>query len=136
LILIVDSFAWIEFLTGSHHEQRIRELLATADVVVTPDLVLAEVARKLARDGVGIGLVRRRVEDVSTLSRVAPITAEIALGVFEADTDLRESARSRHLERPGLSDAVILSTARVLRGAVLTGDPHFEGFPETMWLRS
>ncbi len=136
MILIVDSFAWIEFLTGSLHEERIRELLATADVVVTPDLVLAEVARKLARDGVGAGLVRRKVEDVSTLSRVAPITVETAVGVFEADTALRQSARSRHLERPGLSDAVILSTARLLHGVVLTGDPHFEGFPETMWLGS
>jgi predicted nucleic acid-binding protein len=111
------------------------ELLTTADVVVTPDLVLAEVARKLARDNVPPGTVRRKVEDVSTLSQVVPITVEIALGVFEADRELRKSAKSRHLESPGLSDAVILSTARSLQGMVLTGDPHFEGFSETLWLK-
>jgi predicted nucleic acid-binding protein len=136
LIVIVDSFAWIEFLIGSVHETRIRETLTTADVVVTPDLVLAEVARKLARDGVQPGMIRHKVEDVSTLSQVVPITVEIALGVFEADRDLRKSAKSRHLDTPGLSDAVILSTARSVEGKVLTGDPHFEGLPETMWLES
>ena len=48
MIAIVDSFAWIEFLAGTEHEEMVRGLLSTADVVVTPDLVLAEVARKLS----------------------------------------------------------------------------------------
>jgi predicted nucleic acid-binding protein len=136
LIAIVDSFAWIEFLAGSEHEERIGEVLTAADVVVTPDLVLAEVARKLARDKIRSRLVRRKVEDISTLSQVVPITIEIASGVFEADRELRRNAKSRQLESPGLSDAVILSTARSLHGLVLTGDPHFAALPETLWLES
>ncbi|MGI0070654.1 MAG: PIN domain-containing protein [Thermoplasmata archaeon] len=134
--MIVDSFAWIEFLAGSVHEERVRESLARADVVVTPDLVLAEVARKLARDGVDRVDIRRKVTDISTLSEVASITVEVALGVFEAETALRRSAKMRHLDPPGLSDSVILSMARTLKGSVLTGDPHFKGFPETEWLGS
>jgi uncharacterized protein len=134
-MVIVDSFAWIEFLAGSEYEGRVREILAAADVVLTPDLVLAEVARKLARDGVAPGLVRRKIQDLSTLSQVVPIDLEIALGVAQADLDLRQNAKSRRLHRPGLSDAVILSTARCLLAKVLTGDPHFEGLTETHWLR-
>ncbi|MFI5418024.1 MAG: PIN domain-containing protein [Candidatus Lutacidiplasmatales archaeon] len=111
-----------------------REQLAGADVVVTPDLVLAEVARKLARDGIGRPLATRKLGDISTLSQVVPISLEIALGVAEADEELRRSAKSRGIERPGLADAVILSTTRTLRGRVLTGDGHFHGLPETIWL--
>lgn len=136
MIAIVDSFAWIEFLAGSEHEDRVREILATAETVATPDTVLAEVARKLARDGVAGALVRRKVTDISTLSQVIPITIDVALGVFEADLELRKSAKTRRLGNPGLSDAIVLSTARVLHGTILTGDPHFRGFPETSWLGS
>lgn len=134
MILIVDSFAWIEFLAGSPHGDRVHELLSTAEVVITPDLVLAEIARKLRRDGVASGTARRKIQDISTLSRVAPISVEVALGVFDADADLRDSARARRLGSPGISDAIILSMARAFDGSILTGDPHFHGFTETLWL--
>ncbi len=134
MIAIVDSFAWIEFLAGSEHEAKVRECLATADSVTTPDVVLAEVACKLCRDGIGQEIVRKKVADICTLSQVAPISFEIAMGVFEADLELRKKAKSRGLGNPGLSDAVVLSTARVLHGTILTGDPHFRGLSETAWL--
>ncbi|MGI0132131.1 MAG: PIN domain-containing protein [Thermoplasmata archaeon] len=134
MILIVDSYAWIEFLIGSEQEPQVREALSAADVVVTPDLVLAEITRKFFREGVAPSQIRRRVEDLSTLSQITPITIDIALGIFEADSDLRKRARSRKLKNPGIADAVILSTTRWLKGRVLTADPHFEGLPETLWL--
>lgn len=136
MIAIVDSFAWIEFLAGSEKEGQVREILAGSEEVITPDIVLAEVARKLSRDGVSRAIVRRKVTDISTLSQVTPISIEVAVGVYEADLELRRNAKSRGLSSPGLSDAVILTTARILRGKVLTGDPHFHGLPETTWLGS
>jgi predicted nucleic acid-binding protein len=134
LIVIVDSYAWIEFLAGTDLEPSVREVITNADFVATPDLVLAEVAQKLARENVSPRDVRRQVEDISTLSQVVPIGVEVALGVFVAGRDLRANAKARHLDRPGLSDAVILSTARSLHGKVLTGDPHFRGLSDTHWL--
>ncbi len=134
MIAIVDSYAWIEFLTGARHEATVREALSTADLVLTPDIVLAEVARRLARDRIARDTIREKVDDIVTLSQVAPITTDVALGVSPADDALRLSARSRGLKVPGLSDAVILSTARVFKGRVLTGDPHFKGLIETTWL--
>ena len=136
MIAIVDSFAWIEFLAGSKKEGHVREVLAGSEAVVTPDIVLAEVARKLSRDGVNRAVVRRKVADISTLSRVSPISLEVAVGVHEADLELRRNAKSKGLSNPGLSDAVILTTARTLHGKVLTGDPHFHGLLETAWLGS
>lgn len=132
--MIVDSFAWIEFLGGTSLEPAIRRQLAGADVVATPDLVLAEVARKLARDGIARPIASRKLQDISTLSHVAPVTLEVALGVAQADDDLRANAKARGLDRPGLADAVVLSTTRTLQGKVLTGDAHFQGLPETEWL--
>lgn len=67
MILIVDSFAWIEFLGGTSLEPAIRAQPSEADVVVTPDLVLAEVARKLARDGVARPVALRKLSGISNL---------------------------------------------------------------------
>ena len=136
MIAIVDSFAWIELLAGSDRETQVREILAGSEAVVTPDIVLAEVARKLSRDGISRTVVRRKVADISTLSQVTPISLEVAVGVYEADLELRRNAKFEGLSNPGLSDALILTTARTLHGKVLTGDPHFRGLPETIWLGS
>jgi predicted nucleic acid-binding protein len=134
LIVIVDSFAWIEFLGGTSLEPAVRRALSEADVVVTPDLVLAEVARKLAREGIGRPIAGRKLQDISTLSQVTPVNLDIALEVGESDEDLRKNAKSQGLDRPGLAEAVLLSTARVLKGKILTSDGHFHGLPETIWL--
>lgn len=136
MIAIVDCFDWIEFLVGTEKEVQVREILAGADVSATPDVVLAEVTRKLSRDGIGRTVVRRRVADISTLSQVIPISPEIALGVHKAEVELRADAKYKGLSNSGLLDAVILSTARILRGTVLTGDPHFPDLRETTWLGS
>ena len=134
MIAIIDSFAWIEFLGGTPLEPGVREVLTVADVVVTPDLVLAEVARKLARDGIGRSIANPKLQDISTLSQVAPISVEIAVGVAASDGELRRNARSRGLEKPGLAESVILSTAKILKGKVLTGDRQLKGLPDTIWL--
>ena len=73
--MIVDSFAWIEFLGGTSLEPAIRRQLAAADMVATPDLVLAEVARKLARDGITRAIAGRKLRDISTLSDILPRTS-------------------------------------------------------------
>lgn len=134
MIAIVDSYAWIEFLGGGRQEATVRQVLSESDLVLTPDIVLAEVARRLGRDQLSPDTVREKLDDIATLSQLASITTNVAIGVGSADEDLRHSAHSRGLRVPGLSDAVILSTARVYKGQVLTGDPHFKGLVETFWL--
>ncbi len=52
----------------------------------------------------------------------------------KASLELEKKARGEGLRKPGLGDAVILATARISRAYVLTGDPHFKGLPETLWL--
>lgn len=131
---IVDTYAWLEFLSGTALGLRVGETLGTAELVVTPDIVVAEVARKFSRDGASPLLTRRRLAELGTLSRIFPVTADVAMGVHAADLVLRLNAKAQSLDRPGLSDAIILSTARILGGSILTGDPHFRGLPETSWL--
>ncbi len=131
---IVDSYAWIELLGGSPLEAAVREVLSGAEVIFTPDLVLAEVARRLARDGIDRPTTLHKLQEISTLSQVVPIDARVAIEVAASDEELRRNAKARGLQKPGLSDAIVLATTKALGGKVLTGDRHFRGLAETLWL--
>jgi len=50
-LIVLDSYAWIEYFLGSDTGRTVREYLNTEEVV-TPSIVLAEIARKYLRDGV------------------------------------------------------------------------------------
>ena len=43
-------------------------------------------------------------------------------------------AAKENLGRPGLGDAILLATARALGAKLLSGDSHFKGMQETIWL--
>jgi toxin FitB len=134
LRLIVDSYAWIELIFAGPQGPRVRRYLEAPNDLICPDVVLAEVARRLARDELDHQLILGHLRAVTALSAVFPIDPEVALESIGADLDLRNSARRKKLGQPSFADAIILGFARKLGAKVLTGDPHLEGLPETEWV--
>jgi predicted nucleic acid-binding protein len=134
LTLIIDSFAWIEFLTGGQRGTLVRHHLESGERLVTPDLVLAEVARKFGREGEPGRIVEGHLRAIVALSDVVSITTQVALRTTTADSDLREHARRHKLSSPSFADVVILAFAREFVGRVLTADRHFEGLPDVEWV--
>jgi predicted nucleic acid-binding protein len=134
LTLIVDSYAWVEFLSGGDSGPKVRSQLESREALVTLDIVLAEVARVFGREGVLEEAIAGHLRSIAALSDVRPIDHEIALGVVRADRDLRRRARERGIGSPSFADSLILSCARQIEGRVLTADPHFEGLKETAWI--
>lgn len=134
MTLIIDSYAWIEFLTGGPQGPEVRRHFESEDLLITPDLVLAEVARKFARDGQSEALVQGHLRVITALSDIAAVTLEVALGTASADADLCSHARRRRLNSPSFADAVILACARSLDGRVLTADAHFRDLPSVEWI--
>jgi len=134
LTLIIDSFAWIEFLSAGRAGPVVRRQLESIQELVTPDLVMAEVARVLGRQGVPPRLIEGHLLSMAVLSSVRPIDVGVALETVRSDQDLRRKARSERLQPPSFADCVVLSFARHLGGRILTADRHFEGLPETVWI--
>jgi predicted nucleic acid-binding protein len=102
--------------------------------VRTPDIVLAEIARKYERENVEDKKVRSRLQTINAASLVTPIDLEVALKSGGAYLELLEKAKRAKLKSPSLFDAIILATARVYSSKVLTGDEHFTDLPETITL--
>jgi len=134
LNLTIDTFAWIELIRDTRAAERIRTEIQEADQTFTPSIVLAEVAGACHRDGIADDLVMQQLDAISESSTVVRIDPVIAVGATRALDELRSYARTRKMPLPGLADALILATTRGRRARLLTGDPHFQGLPETVWI--
>jgi len=131
---VVDSWAWVELFKASAPGRTAKGYIEEAEDAFTPSLVLAELARKYLREGEDPVRVRRWLEVISEATQVVEIDIGLAEEAARASSDLAEKARREGLGRPGLGDAIVLATARVCKARLLTGDPHFKGLPETLWL--
>jgi len=134
LRILVDSYAWVELFLGSVKGGRVKGLIESADEAFTPDTVLAELSRKYLREKIPERLVRERLSAVQGASHVLSITPELAVSASKAYLELAESARKRKLRTPSLFDGLVLGAARLHEAKVVTGDPHFQSLPETIWL--
>ena len=107
-------------------------MIADADEVRTPDIVLAEISRKYLREKAEKDTIKSRLETITSASLMTPVGVEVAMKAGEAFPELAQKAAKQRRRAPSLFDAIVLATARVYDSKVLTGDEHFEGLPETI----
>ncbi len=132
--IIADAYAWIELFAGTRKGEFVKSKMEEAESVITPDTVLAEVARKYIREGVKEETTRQRLSTILEASEPAYVDDWIALESAKAYLQLARRAKDTGLGKPSLFDALVLAIARKNDGKILTGDEHFEGLTETMWI--
>lgn len=132
--IVVDSYAWIELFIGSERGEKVKKIISDADDVFVPDIVLAEIARKYIREGVSEDIVRDRIRRITDIARVISVDEEISLLSAKFYMELLEKSKAEKLQTPSLADAIVLAITRFLRSKLLTGDKHFRGFKEIIWI--
>jgi len=132
-MIVFDSYAWVEYFMGSKRGAVAREYLEGGEIV-TPDIVLAEVARKYVREGIDAREIGGRLYFISSHSEVEGVDADLGLAAAEAWRELEIKARKGKLRVPSLTDGIVLALARKHGAKVLTGDDHFKGLKEAMML--
>jgi predicted nucleic acid-binding protein len=132
--IVADAYAWIELFAGTRKGGFAKSRMEEADAVITPDTVLAEVARKYIREGIKEEAVRQRLSTILEASEPAYVDDGIALDAANAYLQMEKRAKDAGLQKPSLFDALVLAIARKNDAKVLTGDEHFEGLTETMWI--
>lgn len=129
---MVDSYAWVEIFLGSERGAKSRRMIEDADEPRTPDIVLAEVARKYLREGIEEAEVGSRLGSIQSATTITPIDINIGIQSAKAYIELTEKAAREKLQRPSLFDAIVLATARAYQAKVITGDEHLLGFTEVV----
>jgi predicted nucleic acid-binding protein len=132
-LIVFDSYAWIEYFLGSDSGRIVKDYIDMEEAV-TPSIVLAEVARKYLREGMKEEDVVKRLNFIVVNSTVTEIDAELSMAAAKAYLELFEKAKMDKLKRPSLTDGIVLATGRILEAKIVTGDEHFKGFGEVVYI--
>jgi len=132
LKIVMDSYAWIELFLGSEKGKKVVEIVSSADEVITPDLVLAEIGRKYIREGANEKEVKNRLKFIEENSIVACLDADISIEGGKAYLELLEKSKKESKNKPALTDSILLALARKYSAKIVSGDKIFEGMKEVI----
>ena len=124
----------MEYLLGSKAGAKAREYLERPGAI-TPSIVLLELSKWYLREIAE----RRRTESemqqglsfVESSSEIVPLDAGLARRAGEIDFLMKKRIRGWPV-----ADSVIYATARSRSARVVTGDPHFKGLDDVIFLES
>ena len=121
-MILVDTSAWIEWLTGSPTGEKLASSLPDQSDWLVPTMVQLELSKWLAREA-----GEDKADQVIAFTQVCQIAAldtAIALAAAEACRD----------HKLATADAVIFATAQAHGAELLTCDAHFEGLPSVLYI--
>lgn len=114
---LVDTSAWIEWLTGSETSRDLATLIPTRDEWLVPTIVQLELAKWMARE-----IDEDKADQIFAFTqtcRVTPLDTRIALAAAEICGRLKLAT----------ADAIVYATALIHEADLLTCDSHFDGLP-------
>jgi predicted nucleic acid-binding protein len=120
---VVDSSAWIEWLTGSALGRKLAKEIPDRSECIVPTLVQLELSKWLLRE-----LGEERADQVIAYTQkciVVPLDTHLAL----AATELRRQ------HRLATADAIVYATALANGAELLTCDAHFARLPGVLYFR-
>lgn len=123
---VFDSYAWIEYFRGSRKGEKVKEYIENGNGV-TPMIVIAELSAKYSTENWDFWGDDFRF--IISKSVVHDLTMEIANLAGRTRKIMRENR-----PRFGLADAIIFETGQTVNAPVVTGDPHFKGLPNVIYI--
>jgi uncharacterized protein with PIN domain len=130
-VVIFDAYAWVEYALDSSKAEKVAELLEKATEAITPASVLAELKESMLRQGIRSSVMNRifaYIKSRTTLVEIDSTVAELAGEI--------NFTQKRTIKDWGMMDSFVYATARVRRGKVLTGDPHFKDLRDVVYIGS
>jgi predicted nucleic acid-binding protein len=125
--LVIDSYAWIEYLDGTEHGRKVNDFIEGNEEIFTCALTIAEVVSKAARKGKDVKVA---YEVLTNNSKIIYADEVLSFEAGQIHFEMRKT-----LKDFGLADAYILATARKLQSKILTGDEHFRNMKEAVLIK-
>lgn len=125
---VVDTWSWIEYLISSSSGEKVKEIVEDdKNEIYINSIILAEVISKTARE--------KRDSKIAFDALIAlSIVVEIDDPNFSRDVGILHAEIKQKIKDFGLADAYVLLTARKINARIVTGDPHFKDFRETIMI--
>ena len=117
---VVDTSAWIEWLTGSALGKKLGQQIPDKPLCVVPTIVQLELSKWLVRE-----LGEDQADQVIAYTQkcvVVPLDTAIALLAAELHREYKLAT----------ADAIVYATAQHQGAQLLTCDAHFKGLPDVV----
>jgi predicted nucleic acid-binding protein len=126
---VIDSFAWLEYFMGTTAGEKARQIIESSEhEKLTPTICLSEIyVKSLKTEELGKAELPKAF--IKLRSALVPLGEEIAVESAKIDVEMKKKVKGW-----GLADSIVLSTARLKRAKVVTGDEHFKGLEETLYI--
>ncbi|HLD37116.1 MAG TPA: type II toxin-antitoxin system VapC family toxin [Candidatus Nanoarchaeia archaeon] len=120
-MIVFDSYAWIEYFSGSDKGNIVKNIIESKDEILTPAICIAEIKRKYIKEKKEH---EPRLKFIILRSKVIKIDLNIAL--------MAASLSEKH--KLYIIDALIYASALAVNSELLTGDQHFKGLGKIKFL--
>lgn len=120
---VIDSYAWVEYFRGTKEGAAAKEYIEKKSNA-TCSITIAELAEKYKRENKDFS------EDyhfIVSKSEIIDLSADIAIAAGEINFE-----NKRKIKNWGMSDAIIMATAKMFNAQVVTGDEHFRNLSVIM----
>lgn len=124
--LVVDSWAWMELLSGTPKGRTVEKEISLAEEAYTTSVTLAEVISAIARRGRPTDPGR---EALLSNSRIMVPSAPDAV-----EAGILHARMKKSVHNMSLAHAFVLQSAQKLGCKVLTGDPDFKEIKEAKFI--
>jgi uncharacterized protein with PIN domain len=128
-VVIFDTYAWVEYALDSPKAERVAQLLESASEAITPASVLAELKESMLRQGIRAPVMHQiltYIKNRTTIAAIDPTLAELAGEM--------NFTQKKTIKNWGMLDSFVYATAKLRRGTVLTGDPHFKQLKDVIYI--
>jgi len=124
---VIDSWAWIEYLQAAPKSEKIKQVLEDSESENYTSVVsLAEVVSKLTQRQKDTSIA---IQAIRALSRTVELNQDLAIATGLIHAEVRKTVHDF-----GFGDAFVLALARQENLKILTGDPDFKHFKETVFI--
>ena len=129
---VIDTHSWVEYLLGSKEGKKAKEYIEGGNGL-TPSIVLAELRRWYLKE-IEAGRrheleMQKHMAFIESVTQIVPLDASLALKAGETDFLMKKRIR-----RWPLADSVIYATAKSRAAQVVSGDPHFKGLEDVIFV--
>jgi len=123
--MIIDSYAWIEYFYGTNKGIAVRNQIEKGECY-TLECNLAEIYEWALRQEEDFSFIHKLI---ASKSEIMPINRKDWLRAVELKIKMRKKK-----SRFGLADAIMLAKQEELRCRIITGDEHFKGEKDIIFL--
>lgn len=122
MTVLVDSWAWIEYLKGSPAGEKSKEIIESGRQLLLSSINVSEIYLFLLRNKPSEA--ERLIKFVLNTSFIIPLETATAL----------RAAKIKHSHKIGLADAIVIATAEENKAEILTGDDDFKNMKNVIYI--